>query len=118
MYATNKSGTWEFERVGDDTWNLYSDRYEHSIAVDASNNVHICTYDLQSPDYYAINYLTRTSEGWQSAVLDTDISYFLGTEGSHEYYCAIALDAFDEPHIVYFDAKHNSLKYATNQSGG
>jgi hypothetical protein len=117
MYATDKSGAWVIERVGDDSWNLYSDQYEHSIAVDASNNVHICTYDLHGPDYYAINYLTRTAEGWQSTVLDTDISYHLGTEGSHEYYCTIALDASDKVHIVYFDAKHNSLKYATNHSG-
>ncbi len=122
MYATNKNGTWELENAGNETEFGYTRSYPyeqpHDIVVDSANNVHICAYDERSlPDYYAINYVTNESGSWQTTVIETDISYSIGVEGAHYYFCSIALDTLENIHIAYFDVNHNALKYATNQSG-
>jgi hypothetical protein len=77
-----------------------------SIALDASDNVHIAYYRV---DTGTLHYATNKTGSW--AYDEVDATTGRGTRNS------IAVDSNGQVHISYFDASGNRLKYASGEAG-
>ena len=102
--ATDKSGSWDSYLVeqGGFGSNLYPG-YMTSMAMDKQGQFHIAHYDDYEHD---LRYSTGAPNGlWTTTLLDS--SGYTGLDPS------IAVDAADQPHIVYHTWSGNNLKYAT-----
>ena len=104
MIATNKSGSWDNYLVdtGTTTSNMYPG-YMTSIAIDQDGIFHIAHFDEKEDDLrYAVG---TPNTGWAKAIVDS--SGHTGRDPS------IAIDAANQPHIVYHTWTGQNLKYAT-----
>ena len=79
-------------------------RYDTSIAVDSSGNVHISYHDYTNS---ALKYATNASGSWVIETVDGN--------GDVGLYSSIALDSSDNVYIIY--SISDTLKYAGNASG-
>ncbi len=95
-HATNLTGTWVTESVGEGS--------DASLALDGSDKIHVSF--SRNDD---LNYATNISDLWVTAALASPGN--LGDKTS------IALDASERAHISYLDDTNGTLKYATNASG-
>lgn len=105
-YASNQSGVWQSQQI--DTYSDRGQRWDSSLGVDSSGNVHVA--------YGCLKYITNATGSWISDVLST---------GSDECYPDMAIDSLDNLHIGY-RAGHiptalftstAALKYITNKTG-
>ena len=104
MIATDKSGSWDSYLVDTGTTqsNMYPG-YMTSIAIDHDGIFHIAHFDDKEDDLrYAVG---TPNTGWQKAIVDS--SGHTGRDPS------IAIDAANQPHIVYHTWTGGNLKYAT-----
>lgn len=104
MIATDKSGSWDSYLVdtGTSPSNLYPG-YMTSIALDDSGVFHIAHFDDKNDD---LRYSVGTpNSGWNTEILDSS-----GTTGRDP---SIAVDAANQPHIVFHTWTGQNLKYAT-----
>jgi len=99
-YATNASGTWEYETI-DSSANVGTDT---SIAVDSNNKVHISYRNVTGGK---LKYATNVSGKWVISTVDNNASD----------YSDIGIDSSGKVHISYYDENNHALKYATNASG-
>lgn len=102
--ATDKSGSWDTYLVdtGTSPSQLYPG-YMTSMAVDQQGQFHIAHFDDKEDD---LRYSTGTpNSGWTTEIIDA--SGHTGRDPS------IAVDAADQPHIVYHTWSGMNLKYAT-----
>jgi hypothetical protein len=101
VYATNSSGTWQWETVptSDEAWH-------HDLVVDSSGNVFISYYD---PLYEALKMAEKTAQGWSFFTLD------FGTSTGE--YNSMAIDDNDQLHIVYYDREYDALRYIVGEPG-
>jgi ELWxxDGT repeat protein len=95
-YATDTSGMWQFEVVGQP-----GTGYGPSIAIDSSDNVHMM-YD----GYNIFYYVNNISGFWTQETLD-----------SQGYLGAFALDSSAKAYITHYNIFSNRLFYSTNSSG-
>ena len=105
--ATNKSGSWDSYLVdtGTSPSNLYPG-YMTSMAVDQQGQFHIAHFDEKEDD---LRYSTGAPNSqWTTTIVDS--AGHTGREPS------IAVDAADQPHIVYHTWSGQNLKYATLDS--
>ena len=108
-YGNTESGAWTFTAL--DGLVAGASGNSCSIAVDASNAVHIAYIETFSNDLY---YASNISGNWSSARIDAQS----GTSTNTIYHTAIATDSAGFAHIVYaHDFAENDLEYATNASG-
>ena len=106
--ATDKSGSWDSYLVdtGSSPSQLYPE-YMTSMAMDDSGLFHIAHFDEKDDD---LRYSTGTpTTGWNTEILDS--SGHTGRDPS------IAVDAANQPHIVYHTWSGQNLKYATFDPG-
>ena len=98
-YAVKKGSSWSVERV-DTQGNVgaYSD-----IAIDDSGNPHI-TYRNYINSRYNLKYARKDESGWHIETIHSYGSRYLS-------YCSIALDAYNNPYISYFEDDILLLKY-------
>jgi hypothetical protein len=105
--ATDKSGSWDSYLV--DTGTSPSDIYPGymtSMAMDGQGQFHIAHYDDKD---YDLRYSTGVPNGqWTTTIIDS--TGYTGRDPS------IAVDAADQPHIVYHTWTGQNLKYATLDS--
>jgi hypothetical protein len=111
-YASKNSGTWTVETVdaaGD------VGKYA-SLALDAKGNPHISyTHTTGGGRSSQLRYASKSGGRWAT------IEY-LATPGSEEwnrYYTSLAVDAEDNPHILYYEMtewmREGNLEYATKR---
>ena len=106
--ATDKSGSWDSYLVdtGSSPSQLYPG-YMTSMAMDGQGQFHIAHFDEKDDD---LRYSTGTpTTGWNTEILDS--SGHTGRDPS------IAVDAANQPHIVYHTWSGQNLKYATFDPG-
>ena len=102
MFATDKSGSWDTYLVETGSSQMYPG-YMTSMAVDQEGQFHIAHFDDEN---YDLRYSTGSpSSGWNTDILDS--SGHTGRDPS------IAVDAANQPHIVYHTWSGGNLKYAT-----
>ena len=102
MIATDKSGSWDSYLVEQGSSQLYTG-YMASMALDQNGQFHIAHFDDKNDD---LRYSTGSpSTGWSTELLDS--SGHTGRDPS------IAVDAANQPHIVYHTWSAQNLKYAT-----
>ena len=102
MFATDKSGSWDTYLVETGSSQMYPG-YMTSMAVDKEGQFHIAHFDDEN---YDLRYSTGSpSSGWNTDILDS--SGHTGRDPS------IAVDAANQPHIVYHTWSGGNLKYAT-----
>ncbi len=102
--ATDKSGSWDSYLVdtGTSPSNLYPG-YMTSMAVDRQGQFHIAHQDNKE---YDLRYSTGAPNSqWTTTIVDAT-----GHTGRDP---SIAIDAADQPHIVYHTWSGQNLKYAT-----
>ena len=102
--ATDKSGSWDSYLVdtGTSPSNLYPG-YMTSMAVDQQGQFHIAHQDNKE---YDLRYSTGAPNSqWTTTIVDAT-----GHTGRDP---SIAVDAADQPHIVYHSWSGQNLKYAT-----
>ncbi len=115
-YATNVSGFWESENVTGSGSYVFSG--SGSIALDSSDNPHICYYNYQD---YSLKYATNQSGAWQITTIDPYEAipdHIAGEYLRAGRWCRIAVDSDDSVHITYegsIDATTLTLRYATNK---
>lgn len=81
--------------------------YDHTrAAIDSQGNIGLCYQSTTAGDLY---YTYYNGAVWSSEVVES-----AGTVGAH---CAIAFDAADAPHIIYYDVTNNRLRHATKDAG-
>jgi hypothetical protein len=102
-YAVRRTTEWVIETV-DDTYH-YAGQYS-SIALDSLGNPHISYYFQDAHGY--LRYASKTGETWTIETVDDP-----GTGKNVGQFTSIALDAYDIPHISYYDQTNDNLKYAT-----
>ena len=105
--ATDKSGSWDSYLVntGTSPSDIYPG-YMTSMAMDGQGQFHIAHYDDKDDD---LRYSTGVPNGqWTTTIIDS--SGYTGRDPS------IAVDAADQPHIVYHTWTGQNLKYATLDS--
>lgn len=112
-YANNTSNSWTITTieelngkplVGD----IFSIGDYTSIAVDASNNVHI-SYRYYYFEIGQLKYATNSNGSWVTTTVDNS--------GNVGMYTSIAIDSSDKTHITYYDSDNGDLKYTTNATG-
>ena len=102
MIATDKSGSWDSYLVEQGSSQLYTG-YMASMALDQNGQFHIAHFDDKN---YDLRYSTGSpNTGWNTEILDS--SGHTGRDPS------IAVDAANQPHIVYHTWSAQNLKYAT-----
>ena len=102
--ATDKSGSWDSYLVdtGTSPSNLYPG-YMTSMAMDQQGQFHIAHHDNKE---YDLRYSTGAPNSqWTTTIVDAT-----GHSGRDP---SIAVDAADQPHIVYHTWSGQNLKYAT-----
>lgn len=102
--ATNESGSWDDFTVntGSSPSDIYPG-YMTSMAMDSQGQFHIAHYE---DEYHDLRYSTGVPNGqWTTTVVDSP--GYTGREPS------LAVDAADQPHIVYHTWTGQNLKYAT-----
>ena len=102
--ATDKSGSWDSYNVdfGTSSSNLYPG-YMTSMVMDGQGQFHIAHFDDKEDD---LRYSTGAPNNqWTTTIVDS-----AGHTGRDP---SIALDAADNPHIVYHTWTGQNLKYAT-----
>ena len=106
MLATDKSGSWDSYLVdtGSSPSQLYPG-YMTSMAMDQEGQLHIAHFDDKEDDL-------RYSVGTPSSGWDTDIIDSSGHTGRDP---SIAIDAANQPHIVYHTWTGGNLKYAMKE---
>jgi len=105
--ATDKSGSWDSYLVntGSSLSDIYPG-YMASMAMDQQGQFHIAHYDDKDDD---LRYSTGVPNGqWTTTIIDS--TGYTGRDPS------IAVDATDQPHIVYHTWSGRNLKYATLDS--
>ncbi|MBN2002775.1 MAG: hypothetical protein JXA21_05410 [Anaerolineae bacterium] len=113
LYYTQWSGTaWIIEMIDDDIVDEASGSHQigqnSALALGVNGSVHIGYYD---GDEHSLKYAFRSGSGWVKETVD---SVALATPWTVQY-VALALDADDQPHLVYFD--QGSVKYARRIAG-
>jgi hypothetical protein len=79
-----------------------------SIAVDSSDNPHICYYDVGS---VVLKYAVNSSGIWVIEIVE--IVNGGGARGG----ASISVDSNDNPHISYYDKSNSTIKYAIKSGG-
>ena len=102
-YATNKTGSWIEEGVGNRSEELTT---RPVIAIDPAGNDHIAYYDSISNH---LKHATNATGSWETELVDDQ-----GNVGQH---VSIAVDTSGYVHLSYYDADSGALRYATNASG-
>ncbi|MEK6636302.1 MAG: hypothetical protein AABY38_08075 [Planctomycetota bacterium] len=136
-YATNASGSWVTTTIYDSK-NIYRSVTEEgyipgdgytSIAIDASDKVHISYYDFIWDDHGNLIYATNASGSWVTTKVDTGEDEDEDKDTEAGKYNSIAVDSSGNVHISYcfieYDYSDNpfyasvyaDLRYATNASG-
>jgi hypothetical protein len=105
-YATNASGSWQWETVDADGFvGEYS-----AIVLDALNTVHMSYFDLTRGE---LKYAHGTAGAWSTEAIDSD-----GYVGMHT---SMALDSLGKLHISYHgwskDYTTSFLRYTNNTAG-
>lgn len=98
-YATNASGHWTTQIIDDRDAGYFT-----GLDVDSQDQVHIAYYAWDGAAG-RLKYATNASGSWVSETVDED--------GAVGLYCAIAVDAEDNPHISYLDYIKQAVKYVT-----
>ncbi|MCF6157375.1 MAG: hypothetical protein E3K32_02110 [wastewater metagenome] len=119
--ALDSSGNAHIVYGGDDLYHAYFDgiewQYETidtssstanyaSIAIDASDNIHISYYDATNRD---LMYATNATGSWATESVDE-------TDNVGQY-TSIVVDTSDNVYISYYDVTNGDLKYATGTAG-
>jgi len=101
-YAFKSGGSWNNEIVDNETlWTLGIGRFV-SLALDASNNPHICYhYSL------GLTYAVRTDGAWNIETVDNENTGIA---------CSLAIDSNGNLHISYY-SNDNFLAYASKKDG-
>ena len=100
-------GSWHTETV-DSTGNV--GQYT-SIALDSSNNPHISYFDYTN---YDLKYV-YDSDG--DGDLTDETSQTVDSTGNVGWFTSLALDSSNNPHISYYDAWSDALKYVYDSDG-
>lgn len=112
MHATNRTGSWVTETV-DSSAALTG--YQCSLAVDASNNVHISYLDYTNK---RIMYATNTTGSWVTEVIEATNS---NISSIYQTSTSIAIDSSGTIHIIYghmsSTSTEGSLRHASGSAG-
>lgn len=96
-HATNSSGSWVSSTV--ENTGTFEYVYYTSIALDASNNVHIAYYEANNSE---LKYARNSSGSWVAEMVESN-----GTVGE---YNSVAVDSTGKVHISYYDSSNSCLK--------
>jgi hypothetical protein len=112
LYAYQSGAFWFFENVDvskvDEDGNraFYNTGLYVDMALDSNGDPHVSYYNADEGDLmYA--YRNPITTDWITRTIDTGIS-----GGDVGMYTSIAIDAFDKPHISYYDPGKADLKHA------
>jgi hypothetical protein len=110
MYANRIGGTWNTESIE----YIGEEGGCTSLALDSNNFPHISYYhdNYSIPRILTLKYATKIGSTWSTEIVDvlnndglhddwTNPSPFI--DSSQKYYSSLALDSYDNPHIVYAD---------------
>ncbi len=77
---------------------------QHALALDRAGNPHIC-YTAYTGTTVDLRYARLAAGEWQIQTVDAGAPYT-------GYFCSLALDGVDQPHIGYYDEAQHDLRYA------
>jgi len=84
-----------------------------SIYLDSSGNPHIAYYDETN---YDLKYAWKDSNGWHVETVDRLVGKYYNSLGEYgERFISLTVDSDGNPHISYYDAIHDNLKYTSKQ---
>jgi len=96
-YAFWNGNIWDIQIIDNHTTKAINNK---NIAIDGSDNIHICYYDEINQD---LKYGIYTDYNWHIETVDS-----IGDVGKG---CSINVDGKNNPHIVYYDFSKDNLKY-------
>jgi len=105
-YATNASGSWASEVIGNNGV-IYGSATTAAIAVAPSGKVHVGYYDYAAR---VLKYVTNVSGSWVTETADGQADV-----GLHP---AIALDGDGNPQLACYDVTNADLRHASRTAGG
>lgn len=76
----------------------------HALGLDRAGNPHIC-YTAYTGMTVDLRYARLAADEWQVQTVDAGAPYT-------GYFCSLALDGADRPHIGYYDEAQRDLRYA------
>ena len=104
IYSPNGGASWNAAESVDAVPGEYDGIESCSIAVDATDGVHISyRYLVFSPESCSLKYATKLTTQWAVEIVDSRA--LMDT--------TLALDAADMPHIAYYATDWRALRYAT-----
>ncbi|GEM_PF-245566 len=106
-YAVLTDGEWAVQDVdhpGHDGW-------DNNLAIDSKNLPHTISIDpSQFGSTSGVEYATFDGQSWSVEEVGSGPT-------PYEFGTGIALDSQDRPHVVWFDADDENLKYAVKEGG-
>lgn len=102
IYASNRSGQWEYEVIGQDT----NFTMEAAIAIGISDRVHVTYYDNESK---VLHHAMRDSGAWTDEPIIENVELAGRIDA--------VVDSSGSMHVVSYDAANSDLLYAVNDTG-
>ncbi|MCG6888025.1 MAG: hypothetical protein LJE92_00420 [Gammaproteobacteria bacterium] len=102
VYASNRSGQWEFEVIGQDT----NFTMEAAIAIGINDRVHVAYYNDESK---VLHHAMRDSGTWTVEPILENVDLVGRIDA--------AVDSNGSMHVVSYDATDSNLLYAVNDTG-
>ena len=102
IYASNRSGQWEFEIIGQDM----NFRMEAAIAIGINDRIHVAYYNNETK---VLHHAMRDSGTWkyESIIENVDLAGRIDA----------AVDSNGSMHVVSYDTTNSNLLYAVNDTG-
>ena len=107
IYASNRSGQWEFEVIGQLTNYTYRNyMMEAAIALGINDRVHVAYYNDESK---VLHHAMRDSGIWTAEPIIDNVDLVGRIDA--------AVDSNGSMHVVSYDATNSNLLYAVNDTG-
>jgi len=104
LYGTRGNGSWDLAV------------YPGGLlgAVNARGEPQVVTYLKLGPGQFSFRYLTLANDAWTHE----DVETFAAASVTGAAWASVALDASDEPHVLYYDSIRGDVRYAFRNASG
>lgn len=105
-YAYKSEGDWEIKKLTEENSTGIS------FVLDSFNNpaVSYLKYNRDKKEQ-SLNYLYKSKDSWKKEVIEPQIMKLEGGDYKMASATSLALDSFDNLHLIFYDAKEEKFKY-------